>query len=118
LNQKFQNSQAHGSVQLLSDLAVVDALLGKKQEAITEAKRASELMPISMDAVDGPGMLINLAIVYAWTRELDLAFETLGLLTKTPSGIYYGNLKFELYWEPLRKDPRFDKLLAELAPKD
>jgi len=76
------------------------------------------MLPISKDAVDGPLIAINLAVVYAWTDELDLAFETLGHLTKTPSGIYYGNLKLEPYWEPLRKDPRFDKLLAELAPKD
>jgi hypothetical protein len=63
-------------------------------------------------------MEVNLAIVYTWTNELDLAFETLSSLTKTPFGIYYGELKLEPYWDPLRKDPRFDKLLAELAPKD
>jgi hypothetical protein len=76
------------------------------------------MLPISRDAVDGPGLLINLAVVYAWTGEPDLAFETLSSLTKTPSGIYYGNLKLDPTWDPLRKDPRFDKLLAELAPRD
>jgi hypothetical protein len=49
---------------------------------------------------------------------LDLAFETLSSLTKTPFGIYYGELKLEPYWDPLRKDPRYEKLLAELVPKD
>jgi hypothetical protein len=63
-------------------------------------------------------VLINLAVVYAWTGEPDLAFETLSPLTKTPSGIYYGKLKLDPLWDPLRKDPRFEKLLAELAPKD
>jgi len=106
------------SAQLLSSLAVVDALLGHREEAISEARRAVEMCPISKDAMAGPGLLINLAVVYAWTNELDLAFETLGPLTKTPWGIYYGDLKRDPYWEPLRKDARYEKLLAELAPRD
>jgi hypothetical protein len=83
-----------------------------------EANHAVEMLPISKDAVDGPGMVVQLAAVYAWTNELDLAFEALGPLTKTPNGIYYGDLKLVSWWEPLRKDPRFNKLLAELAPRD
>jgi hypothetical protein len=51
-------------------------------------------------------------------KELDLAFETLASLTKTPNGIYYGQLKLDPRWDPLRKDPRFEKLLAKLAPRD
>jgi len=66
---------------------VVDALLGKKELAIAEAKRAVELLPISTDAVDGPDPELNLAAVYAWTNELDLAFETLSSLTKIPNGL-------------------------------
>ena len=76
------------------------------------------MLPISKDAVNGPPIVVNLAVVYAWTNELDLAFDTLGSLTKTPYGIYYGQLEREPYWEPLRKDPRYEKLLAELAPRD
>jgi hypothetical protein len=94
-----------------------DALLTNKAAAIEEAKRAIEMLPISKDAVDAPGLSINLAIVYAWANDLDLAFETLGPSAKTPGGIYYGQLKRERYWDPLRNDPRFDKLLAELAPR-
>jgi hypothetical protein len=75
-------------------------------------------LPISKDALDGPGILKNLAVVYAWTGDLYLAFETLGSLTEVPYGIYYGDLKRDPRWEPLRQDPRYDKLLAELAPKD
>jgi len=103
---------------LLGSLSLVDALLNDKEAAISEAKRAMEMLPISQDAVDGPGMAVQLAVVYAWTNELDLAFEVLDTLTKTPSGIYYGDLKLNAFWHPLRKDPRFDKLLAELAPRD
>jgi hypothetical protein len=72
---------------------------------------------VSKDAMDEPKMLKNLAVVYAWTNELDLAFSTLELLTKRPGGIFLGELKRDPYWEPLRKDPRYEKLLAELAPK-
>ena len=96
----------------------MDALLNKKEAAVSEAKRAVEMLPISKDAVDGPDAAINLSVVYAWTNELDLAFEALGSLTKIPNGIYYGDLKLNSYFNPLRKDPRFDKLLAELAPRD
>ena len=103
---------------LLSQLAVLDALLNNKQTAISEAKRAAEILPVSKDTLYGPGILMNLGVVYAWTNDLDLAFNTLGPLTKMPNGIYYGQLKRHAYWDPLRKDPRFEKLLAQLAPRD
>jgi tetratricopeptide (TPR) repeat protein len=116
LNQKVQKSQ--GDAKLLSQLAVVDALLNNREVAISEAKRAVELLPISKDALAGPCLELNLAVVYAWANELDLAFEKLSSLTKVPNGVFYGQLKCDPYWEPLRKDPRYEKLLAELAPKD
>ena len=116
LNQKVQRSP--GNAALLSQLAVVDALLSNNQVAISEAKHAAEMLPIKQDAIDGPYIQMNLAVVYAWTGDLDLAFSTLSPLTKTPGGLYYGNLKHDPYWEPLRSDPRLQKLLAELAPKD
>jgi hypothetical protein len=96
----------------------VDALLDNKEAAVSEAKRAVELFPISKDALRGPRTLVNLAVVYAWTNELNLAFATLDSVTKTPFGIYYGELKLNPIWDPLRKDPRFENLLAELAPRD
>jgi len=116
LNQKVQ--KAPGNAQLVSQLAVVDALLNNKEVAISEAKCAIELLPISRDAVDGPSIEINLALVYAWTNELGLAFEKLSSLTKVPNGIFYGQLKRDPYWEPLRQDPRYEKVLSELAPRD
>jgi hypothetical protein len=116
LNQKVQRSP--GNAKLVSQLAVVDALLGYKENAIAEAKHAADMLPISRDALDGPNVAANVVAVCAWSAELDLAFETLGPLTKTPNGLYYGDLKLNPYLEPLRRDPRFEKLLAELAPKD
>jgi serine/threonine protein kinase/Flp pilus assembly protein TadD len=116
LNQKVQRSPEDAS--LLSQLAVVDALLNDKEAAIAEAKRAVEILPISKDALNGPGVLVNLALVYAWTDEANLAFQTLGPLTRIPAGISYGDLKLEPYFDPLRNDPRFDKLLIESVPRD
>jgi tetratricopeptide (TPR) repeat protein len=68
----------------LSNLAVVDALLGKNEIAIAEAKRAVEMEPISKDAMVGPDLLVNLAVVYAWTGESDPAIRTLTPLAKIP----------------------------------
>ena len=115
LNQKVQKTP--GDAGWLSQLGVVDALLNNKAAAIAAAKRAVEMSPISKDAVAGTLIELNLAVVYTWTNELDLAFETLNSLAKIPAGLYYGELKRDPYWEPLRQDPRYEKLLAELAPK-
>jgi serine/threonine protein kinase/TolB-like protein/Flp pilus assembly protein TadD len=104
---------------LASALGIIDAALGRKAEAIQEAKRALELEPISKDAMEGAGHIYNLAVVYAQTGEPDLAFEQLAMLAKTPSQFTnYGYFKRECGFDPLRKDPRFDKLLARLAPHD
>lgn len=103
---------------LLSTLGTIDAALGRKQEAIQEAKRAIETVPISKDGEIGPGLVTNLAIVYELTNELELAFQGLSVSVKTPNGLLYGELKLDPAWDPLRKDPRFDKLLAELAPRN
>jgi len=105
LDQKVKKSP--GNAQLLSSLGVVDALLGHKEASISEAERAVEMLPISKDALIGSGTVTNLAVVYAWNDELDQAFGILNPLAKTPYGIYFGQLKLDPYWEPLRKDPRF-----------
>ena len=103
---------------LLSVLGVIDAALGRNEDAIQEARRAVEMLPISEDAMDGPSMVFNLAMVYAWTGELDLAFGQLSIAIKTPGGVDYGELKLNPALDPLRKDPRFKELLAQLAPHD
>ena len=115
LNQKVEESPQNAP--LLSQLAVVDALLDNKEIAIAGAKRAVEMLPTSEDAMEGPCLELNLAVVYAWTNNLDLAFEKLSSLTKIANGILYGQLKWDPLWEPLRQDPRYEKLLAELAPR-
>jgi tetratricopeptide (TPR) repeat protein len=104
---------------LLSALGLIDAYLGRKQDAIQETKRAVELLPVAKDAVDGPSLVVNLEIVYVWTGEPDLAFQALDVSVRTPaSGITYGELKLGPDWDPVRADPRFEKLLAQLAPHE
>jgi TolB-like protein/Tfp pilus assembly protein PilF len=108
--------QSSSSAYLLSALAVVDALLDRKDDANAEIEHAVSMLPIEKDPLDGPCVLTNSAVVHAWTGAIDKAFSELDVLAKIPRGIYYGQLKKDPLWDPLRKDPRFDKLLAELAP--
>jgi serine/threonine protein kinase/Flp pilus assembly protein TadD len=104
---------------LLASLALVDVALGRKEEAMQEGRRAMGMRPVSEDAIAGPMIAMQMAVVYAWANEPDAAFEQLNILIKIPSwSLNYGDLKTSLGWDPLRKDPRFDKLLAELAPHD
>jgi hypothetical protein len=104
---------------LLAALAKADVALGNSKEAIQEGRRAMEMRPISEDAVKGPDLATSFALVYAWVNQSDLAFDQLNILVKIPGDpLRYGDLKNNPDWDPLRKDPRFDKLLAELAPKD
>jgi hypothetical protein len=104
---------------LLTALALADVALGRKEESIQEGRRAIEMRPISEDAYDGSLIAAYVATVYAWANRSDLAFEQLNILIKVPCHWFnYGDLKTNPGWDPLRKDPRFDKVLAELAPKD
>jgi TolB-like protein/Flp pilus assembly protein TadD len=84
LNQRVLD--APQDAELLSALAVLDALLSKKRAAISEARRAAEILPVSKDAYKGPGIMKNFAIVCTWTGESDLAFGTLKPLCKLPFG--------------------------------
>jgi hypothetical protein len=87
-------------------------------QAIEEAKRAVGMLPVSEDAVNSPSLIYNLAAVYAAANEPELAFKELTTSVETPGGATYGTLKLDPAWDPLRKDPRFEKLLAKLAPTD
>ena len=102
----------------LSLLGLIDAGLGRKEDALREARRACELLPIHADAVDGVAYAANLAQVYTWTGEKDLAVDQLENVERVPNFVSYGYLKLQPLWDPLRGDPRFEKLVALLAPKD
>jgi serine/threonine-protein kinase len=98
-------------------LAQIDAALGRKEEALQEGERAVELLPVSQDAVWGDALLSKLAGVYSRAGETNRAFELLEKVTKIPFGVTYGSLKLDEVWDPLRTDPRFEKIVVSLAPK-
>ena len=97
----------------LSLLGVIDAGLGKKEEALREGQHACELLPISRDAIDGASLAINLAQIYTWIGDKDHAVEQIAALERVPNPLSYGLLKLHPDWDPLRGDPRFEKLLEE-----
>jgi TolB-like protein/Tfp pilus assembly protein PilF len=99
-------------------LGLIDAALGRKQEALREAKRAVELLPVEKDSITGLHMIEYLAMTAAWVGEKDLAYEQLAIATRLPGLLSYGQLKLLPYWDPLRGDPHFEKIVASLAPKD
>jgi serine/threonine-protein kinase len=98
-------------------LALADAALGNKQDAITEGRRAVEVLPVTKDAIIGALLVKYLAVVYAWTGEKDLALEQLSIAAKIPCSLSYGELRLHPFWDPLRADPRFQQIVASLAPK-
>jgi TolB-like protein/class 3 adenylate cyclase/Tfp pilus assembly protein PilF len=101
----------------ISLLGVIDAGLGRKEEALREGRRACELLPISKDAISGMALAINLAQIYTWTGEKDRAIEQIAAVERIPNTLSYGLLKLDPCWDPLRGDPRFEKIVASLAPR-
>lgn len=94
------------------------ALLGRKEEALREARRTVELCPESQDAIAGPVYAIDLAFVYAHGGEVDEAVSLLSRLLTTPGadGITLAHLRLSWEWDPLRQDARFQSLLAAPEP--
>src|SRR5436309_6683551 len=112
---------------LLFDLGLIDAALGKKEEALSEGRHAMELgaraLPTAQDPMFGQStneasVKKSFAMICAWAGEPDLAVEQLEAVTKIPGGPSYGELRLDPMWDPLRGDPRFEKIVASLAPKE
>ena len=102
----------------LSLLGMIDAGLGHKDKALREGRSACELLPISKDALDGMSLAVNLAKICALLGEKDLAIEQIAAVERVPNELSYGLLKLHPIWDPLRGDPRFEKIVASLAPKE
>jgi Flp pilus assembly protein TadD len=94
-------------------LGLIDAGLGRKEEAIREGRHAAELTPIAKDAVRGAHIMEYLGVIYAWTGEKDRAIEQIAATLQVPSLLTYGQLRLHPFWDPLRGDPRFEKLCEE-----
>ncbi|MGI8957004.1 MAG: protein kinase domain-containing protein [Chthoniobacterales bacterium] len=99
-------------------LGLIDAGLGRKEEALREGRRAIELSPVAKDSGDAADVLYFYAVICTWTVERDLAIEQLETLAKIPAGVDYGDIRLNPYWDSLRGDPRFEKIVASLAPKE
>jgi serine/threonine-protein kinase len=110
--QKVVQAQPNNS-QELGLLGLIDAYLGRKEDALREGRRAVELLPMEKDPVDGVRRVANLAMIAAWVGDKDLAFEQLESVIRLPSPLSYGGLKLFPWWDPLRGDARFEKLLEE-----
>ncbi len=98
-------------------LGMIDAALGRKDDAIREGRHAIEILPVTKDAIDGAELVKYLGVIYAWTGEKDLAIQQVAYTLKIPSTLSYGNLKLHPFWNSLRGDPRFEKIVADQVPK-
>ena len=101
----------------LCAIGMIDAALGQKKQAIEEGQRAVELLPVTKDAIDGALLIQHLAIIYAWCGNKDAALDQLEVAAKLPGYLSYGQLRLHPYWDSLRGDPRFERIVASLAPK-
>jgi TolB-like protein/class 3 adenylate cyclase/Flp pilus assembly protein TadD len=106
------------NARLHSDLGWVNACLGRKEEALREGRRSLELLPLTKNPFDGADMLEEFAEICVLAGENDLALQQLETLAKIPSNLDYGRLRLETVWDPLRGDPRFERIVQSLAPKD
>ena len=98
-------------------LGLIDAILGRKAEALQEGHRAVELVPMEQDAITAQSMRQYLAMITAWTGEKELACKRLADALSQPNGMSYGQLKLLPFWDPLRGEECFEKIVASLAPK-
>jgi len=99
-------------------LGLIDAALGRKAEALRECRQAVAQLPVEKDAINGPLMVKYLALTATWVGDKDLASEQLAVAIRYPGSLSYGQLKLLPFWDPLRGDARFEKIVASLAPKE
>ncbi len=102
-------------------LGLIDAALGRKDLALDEGRRAIALTPVEKDVNNGSRVLQYFAITAAWAGEKELALQQLEAGLRAPDAslmLSYGALKLLPFWDPLRGDPRFEKIVASLAPKE
>ena len=116
--------EAPASAERHAILGWLYAFMGRKDDAIREGRRAVELLPESKDALDGSIMNAYLALIYVRVEEKDLALPLIERLLKTAGAvdsadysITVNDLKYRWEWDPIRDDPRFQKLIVETKPR-
>ena len=104
-----------------AQLGLLYAYMRRKEDAIRESRRAIELEPESQNAFHGTLWAANLALVYALFDEPDQAITLIERLLSTPGAVHYpdwpnsitlAELRLRWEWDPLRSNPRFQKILA------
>ena len=102
-------------------LGLIDAALGRKDLALDEGRRAIALTSVEKDVLNGSRVFQYFAITAAWAGEKELALQQLEAGLRAPYvslKLSYGALKLLPFWDPLRGDPRFEKIVESLAPKE
>lgn len=105
-------------VRLLCRLGLIDAILGNKEQALSEGQRAIEMLPTLKDSMAEGFVKRYFVMVCAWAGQRELALEHLTVAARIPGGPSYGDLRLSPLWDPLRGDPRFEKIVASVAPKE
>src|SRR5436189_1930338 len=107
-----------------AQLGLLYAFLGRKEDALREGQRAMELKPITHDVIEGAVVEDFYTLTCARLGGSDKAISRIQRLLTTPFAVDYADesitlsdLRQRWEWDPLRKDPRFQKILAEPEPK-
>jgi TolB-like protein/Tfp pilus assembly protein PilF/class 3 adenylate cyclase len=97
----------------LARIVACDAGLGRKEDALREARHVLELWPLSRDATVAPDVAAIVGIAYLWVGERETALQLLAQFARLPYGPSAGELKLNPVWDDLRSDPRYDKIVAD-----
>jgi TolB-like protein len=107
-----------------AQLGLLYALMGRKADALREGEHATQLKPISRDVIEGAAAEDFLALIYARTGQPDQAIARVERLLSTPFAVDYAeesitlsDLRTRWQWDPVRNDPRFQKLISGPEPK-
>lgn len=101
----------------LTVLGLIDAALGRKDDALREGRRALELTSPEKDSLDAADVLYYYAVICAWVGERDLSIEQLQASAKLPAGASYAEVSLDPHWDSLRDDPRFKNIVRSLRPQ-
>ena len=107
-----------GEDRFYKELASAYVALGDESKAFSIMERLATMPAFSKDVWWRADWTVNMAEIAAQAGKRDLALEQLAVSARDPVGVSYGNLKFNPLWDPLRGDPRFEKIVASLAPKE
>jgi tetratricopeptide (TPR) repeat protein len=116
-SENYRRSKGEDSLQPFMEEASASIALGDKANAFAIMERAAAMFPPTKDAWAAAFLLPTMAMVAVQAGEKDLAIQQLEISAQAPNGVDYGDLKLNPLWDPLRGDPRFEKIVASLVPK-